>query len=108
MVCPSCGAADDDAPGDYAAWTPGGRKIVEPCKCTLRAARRCARFTRHRTAPARPNRTALGSYQDQTPTNKVSTVHSKITSGDVFESDPVTERLQLLSQTRGLAARIHG
>jgi len=23
------GAADDDAPGDYAAWTPGGRKIVE-------------------------------------------------------------------------------
>ena len=36
------GAADDDAPGDYAAWTPGGRKIVEPCKCTLRAERRGA------------------------------------------------------------------
>src|SRR6185503_6061823 len=30
--------------------------------------------TGRRTAPARPNRTALGSYQDQTPTNKVSTV----------------------------------
>jgi len=26
----------------------------------------------------------------------------------VFESDPVAERLQLLSQTSGLAARIHG
>ena len=30
--------------------------------------------TGRRTAPARPNRTALGSYQDQTPTNKVSAI----------------------------------
>src|SRR6476619_3232390 len=34
LVLPA-GAADDDAPGDYAAWTPGGRK--RRSTCTLRS-----------------------------------------------------------------------
>jgi hypothetical protein len=60
-----------------------------------------------RSAP--PHRAALSLQQSRSiPTNQVSTVHSKITSGGVFEGDPVAERLQLLSQTSGLAARIHG
>jgi hypothetical protein len=41
------GAADDDAPGDYAAGTPGGRKIVEPCSARFerRGAARGSRDT---------------------------------------------------------------
>ena len=60
---------------------------------------------------ALPRHTARRSVNQQSrsiPINQVSTVHSKITSGGVFEGDPVAERLQLLSQTSGLAARIHG
>jgi len=77
--------------GRYRDRCPTGlRPALDPAAST---APHRAVGTGRRTAPARPNRTALGSYQDQTPTNKVSTVHSKITSGDVFEGDPVAERL---------------
>src|SRR5215204_3378267 len=53
-------------------------------------------------------RTASGSPLHTNQQIQLSTVHSKIASGDVFEGDPVAQRVQLLGEASGLASGVHG